>query len=207
MHWHCASLLYKRTDLEVRDGRVEARPVELQPDGAARERDARRGHRVQRRREARRGHGHVHQARGRRKLLQLLLLLLLLLNVVRVTCRRNSIGRQRGWRRRAILLGRDAVEVAEVNLPQAAGAESLIGADGASEGPRAGVDAHVRLEAGLPREEHVAHAALRLVLEGEILCMKPTLYLARRENYADKIAFRVKCGRRMWNIPECRCGP
>ena len=100
-------------------------------------------------------------------MLQLLLLLLLLLNVVRVTCRRNSIGRQRR-RRRAILLGRDAVEVAQVNLPQAAGAESLIGADGASEGPRAGVDAHVRLEAGLPREEHVAHAALRLVLNGEI---------------------------------------
>ena len=206
MHWHCASLLYKRTDLEVRDGRVEARPVELQPYGAARQGNARRGHRVQRRRQARRGHGHVHQARGRRKLLQLLLLLLLLLNVVRVTCRRNSIGRQRR-RRRAILLGRDAVEVAEVNLPQAAGAESLIGADGASEGPRAGVDAHVRLVAGLPREEHVAHAALRLVLEGEILCMKPTLNLARRENYADKIAFRVKCGRPMWNIPECRCGP
>ena len=140
-------------------------------------------------------------------LLLVLLLLLLLLNEVLVTRRCNRIGRERRRRRRAILLGRDAVEVAEVDLAQAAGAERLVGADGASERPRAGVDAHVRLEAGLPREEHVAHAALRLVLEGEILCMKPTLYLARRENYADKIAFRVKCGRPMWNIPECRCGP
>ena len=52
--------------LKVRDSRVEPGPVQLQPDRAADKWNARRGHRVQRGRQARRRHGHVHQARGRR---------------------------------------------------------------------------------------------------------------------------------------------